>query len=581
MVVFSGMVFMSSAMAQQADAPIPRLERPMDLVTTAGIDSQGAGMNLEADLENVRKLAPVARQLGFNAIEMYVPWRVIEPEREGKFDFSYFDALVAEVAKHDLKWFPLLIVGSAYALPQWFIDSDESVGMRCIEHGKENLIQSIWSPHHRRHVVRVLNAIGEHYGDSEHLRGVRLGPSGNYGESQYPAGGNWPVPGREMHIHIGLWCDDDYARADFRETMRDKYGDIEALNAAWDVEYESFDDIKPLIPDMIWSKRHRLDQGDWYTDSMSDWCAWWARVARKAMPDVPMYQSAGGWGFHESGTDYTAQTQAMAPLGGGIRLTNETDSFEQDFYATRLAITAAKHYGVKLGFEPASSHTHRGVSGRLFNALTGNTEHWFTYHPNIFNDPAAIEAWRETLPLMDTRQPTVVDVAVYYPETFNRLDDSAFRHLYAWGFNPRAREIRRVVDVDYVDERLIRDGALDDYKALVFAWGNVIEADVQAKIDAWIRAGGRAIYPSFPRGPMTTVEGDAAVFRRWESGDTGDGAFHRFTGDMEPPSLYGDYVREVLLGVDTLDPRTAEVLRIARPERVFFAVQAGRASCSR
>ncbi|MEX2016285.1 MAG: hypothetical protein WD873_06565, partial [Candidatus Hydrogenedentales bacterium] len=92
-------------------------------------------------------------------------------------------------------------------------------------------------------------------------------------------------------------------------------------------------------------------------------------------------------------------------------------------------------------------------------------------------------------------------------------------------------------------------------------------------IDAWIRAGGTAIYPSFPRGPMTTVEGDAATFQRWQSGDTGDGTFHRFTGDMEPPSLYGDYVRDVLLDLDNLDPHTAEVLRIARPERVFFTVQ--------
>jgi len=55
--------------------------------------------------------------LGFNGIEMYVRWRLIEPDKEGAFDFDYYDTLVAKLAEYGLKWFPLLIVGSAYALP--------------------------------------------------------------------------------------------------------------------------------------------------------------------------------------------------------------------------------------------------------------------------------------------------------------------------------------------------------------------------------------------------------------------------------------------------------------------------------
>ena len=71
---------------------------------------------------------------------------------------------------------------------------------------------------------------------------------------------------------------------------------------------------------------------------------------------------------------------------------------------------------------------------------------------------------------------------MYYPETMNQLEDGAFRHLYAWGFNPRARDIRRVVEVDYLDETLLRDGFLDKYKVLVCAWGNIVEKDVAARI---------------------------------------------------------------------------------------------------
>ena len=185
-----------------------------------------------------------------------------------------------------------------------------------------------------------------------------------------------------------------------------------------------------------------------------------------------------------------------------------------------------------------------------------NGAHFFTYHGNIFNQPMAIETWLNTLPLMDRRQSPLVEVALYYPETMNQYEDAAFRHLYAWGFNPRAMELRRVVDVDYVDEHLIREGYLDKYKVLVFVWGNVIEADVLAAMDAWMRRGGTILYPSFPRSPLETVEGDTAVFGQWSRGDTGAGSFRRFKGDMDPPSLYADFVREALGGLDTLAPVT-------------------------
>lgn len=554
-------------------APMATLARPMDLVTTGGITVRGDGFSsLQRDLDNLHNLAPLARVLGFNAIEAYMRWNVIEPEREGAFDFGYYDAIAEKIQAYGLQWFPLLIVGSAYALPSWFLGGEEDKGFVCLEHGVENPIQSIWSPTHARHVTRVLRAFGDHYDGTGVLRGVRLGPSGNYGESQYPAGGHWPPEGDVMHIHIGWWAADPYGQADFRRTMAERYTTVNALNAAWNSSYASFDDIEIILPQRITSRRRRIDFASWYTDSMTSWCDWWVRESGTAMPNTPIYQSAGGWGFVEAGTGYPGQTRSMQPLNGGIRLTNETDSFEQNFYATRLAMTAARHYGVLTGTEPASSHTARGVAGRLYNLATNNGDHFFTYHPNIFFNQTAIDQWLKYLPVMDHRRAPLVEVAVYYPETMNQLDDAAFRHLYAWGFNPRAREIRRIVECDYLDEQLIREGFLEHYKALIFVWGNVIEKDVLAAMDDWLRAGGVICYPSFPRGRLETVEGDTHVFERWSRGDTGAGAFHRFPGDMEPPSLYAAYVQEQLRGMETLHPLTRKTLDMARPYHVFLSV---------
>lgn len=552
--------------------PMVKLERPVQRVCSAGVAVLGGPDTLQSSLDALHELAPLAKVLGFTSIESYVRWDRVEV-REGEFDFGYYDAVVEKIGQYGLKWFPLLIVGSAYTLPDWFIGSEDDIRFACLEHGETNPIQSIWSPRHRRHVTRFLQAFGRHYEPMGVLEGVRLGPTGNYGESQYPAGGNWGHKGNPMHIHIGFWAGDLFAEWDFRTAMREKYGSIQALNEAWNSSLRDFTEVRPMLPMLCESMRRRIDFAEWYTGSMSDWCEWWALEARKAMPETVIFQSAGGWGFLEAGTDYADQAASMTKIGGGIRLTNETDSFLQNFGVTRLGATAARLYGIDLGYEPASSHTARGVAARIFNTASTNGDHFFTYHPNLFNQQLAIQQWLEYATYLDEDAEPVVDVAVYYPETMNQLDGGAFRYLYGWGFYPRAREIRNHIEVDYLNERLIREGFLDRYKALVMVWGSVIEDDVQAAVDEWMREGGTVFYPSFPRGNQITVEEDAARFRRWSAGGTGEGRFIRFPGDMEPPSLYGEFVAEQLLELETPDPRTRAALRIRHPENVYFSVR--------
>jgi len=557
--------------------PAVSLQRPMDMVCSAGVEVLGRfapddrGM-LERSVANLREQLPLAKALGFNGIEAYVRWDLVEP-KPGEFDWTFYDAIVEELRRYDLKLFPLLIVGSAYALPEWFYNSTENVGFVCLEHGLSNPIQSIWSPYHKKHVTRFLQEFGKHYEPTGCLMGVRLGPSGNFGESQYPAQGDWGYQGGKMHLHIGMWAGDPYAQADFQRYLKDKYRAITELNEVWNQEFASFEEIQVKLPEQCVSKRQRIDTYTWYTDSMTNWCEWWAVEARKAMPKTPIYQSAGGWGAAEIGTDYSAQTKSMLKVNGGIRLTNELDSFHQAFYATRLAATAARLYDLPVGFEPAMGHTARGTAGRVFNCISNNGAHFFTYGPNVFNRQTSIDNWIKHFPLFDCREKPLVDVALVYPQAMNFLSHDTFRYLNAWGFNPFAREIRDHIEVDYLDDRLILDGFLDRYKALVFAWGNQIEQEVLARIDAWLRAGGTVIFPCFLYTSLATVEGDTSVFDRWVRGDIGSGRFFRYEGDDEPPSLYAEFVASSLLRTRSLSPATRIALEMKRPDNVFISVQ--------
>ncbi len=553
--------------------PMVRLSRPMEIHATVGIPDIGNPPPLEVALDHIREYAPLARLLGFTSVECYVRWDLIEPQ-PGKFDFRHYDLLVDAIRRRGLRWFPNLVITSAYALPSWHFESRENQGMICLEHGEVNQVPSIWNPANRAHVSRVLREFAGHYAPMQVLEAVRLGPSGNFGEAQYPAGAGSALgyQGRRMHAHIGWWAGDDYAAADFRKYLAGRYATVEELNRAWESSFRAFADIRPALPETYRTRRGRLDMTGWYTDSMSLWCAFWAREARRALPETRIYQSSGGWGYREAGTDFTAQAEAMKEVGGGIRLTNETDSFEQNVYATRLAATAAHLFDIPLGSEPAGFHSARGTVARFFHALTSNLDNLFTRHGVLFTDSLSVRNWLRDYPLLDLRRRPLVEIAVYYPETMNQLEDSAFRYLYAWGFNARAAEVRRRTDVHYLDERLIRRGFLDRYKVLVFCWGNILEKDVLEAVDRWIRAGGTAVFPNYPKGYYESVEGDSSLFQAWQRGDTGKGSFRRFAGDMEPIALYGDYLESVLTGVRNLHPWTRAALRVEHPPRVFLSV---------
>ncbi len=483
--------------------------------------------------------------------------------------------MVAECRKFGLGWFPLLIVGSAYALPDWFYDSPEHFRYRCLEHGLETDIPTIFHDAQVKYVRRFLDEFGKHYGKNPALLGVRLGPTANYGEAQYPATGAWGYKNRPLHTHLGYWVGDDYAAQAFRQWLRPRYATIDDLNKAWGGStYRSFDDIKPFLPITALNQRMRKDFSTWYMDAMTEWCAKWAQWARQSMPDTIIYQSSGGWGAVEIGTDYIAHTKTMAGLKGGIRLTNENDSYVNNFSVTRPAASAARFYGTMFGTEPAGFGSRRGVMNRLFNIVGNSGEHLFFYHSNLYNNDQAIDGWLANAHLLDQRAKPAAEVGVFYPDTANKLDDSVMRHLSASSFFQSTYALRSVMDYDFLGEQMILDGALNRYKVLVFLVGRVTEKPVLEKLDQWIRAGGVVVFPQRDGSrlpPLATVEDDSTIFQRWLAGDTGKGRLLLYQWHPDR-KYYMAYIRKQLSELPELRPEVRRAIAMEKPEETYWAV---------
>lgn len=561
--------------------PAFELQNPLQLITTVGDDSPSCPREaLPQTLEHMADCVPYARALGFNGVESYVRWDMVEYEK-GQFDWNYYDAVINAAAPFGMKWFPLIIGGSAYALPQWYREETPGFeGFVCLEHGLENNVPTIFNEQQTPYVRHYLHELGRHYNDNPNVFGVRLGPSGNYGESQYPATGNWGYRHQLEHMHIGWWAGDRSASVKFAAWLRSRYGSVEALSRAWDEPIVSFDDVHTFLPSSAASRRKRKDFVDWYLAEMTDWCNRWAVWMREELKKPDIYQSAGGWGFCEAGTDFTDQTRGMRPVNGCIRATNEDESYELNFAITRMLSSAARFYGVPFGSEPAGYGTARSVINRLYNIIINNGVHLFYYSGNFIGCDESVELWKQYAPLLDQRAEPVIDVAVLYPDTQSKLTDSSIRYLDGSSFFSQVFSLRRKLDYDFCAEQMVLDGALEKngYRALVFLTrsheGNYVESDVLERIDAWVQAGGTVIYPilhSNAPQELMTVEGDTTVFRRWAAGQTGKGRVCMVHTLREPLDNYIDDVTQLLKTVDGLSPLTLQMLNAEKPRGVYLS----------
>ena len=185
-----------------------------------------------------------AKEHGFTSIQIYTFWRDFEPGRRGEFNWSVYDRQVTLIKEAGLKYVPFFLMGPRYAAPDWWLRDLKHTGLVCLEHGRENPVESIWNPAFRTEITRVLEAFAAHYLPWEVIESIQPGICGDYGEAIFPVYGNWPGA---YHTHRGYWCGGKDAVVSFREEMERRYESIEVLNIAWRSGYKSFGEIRPFL----------------------------------------------------------------------------------------------------------------------------------------------------------------------------------------------------------------------------------------------------------------------------------------------------------------------------------------------
>lgn len=400
-------------------------------------------------------------------------------------------------------------------LPKWYIEKEKPALTRCVEHGEEILAISPWEPGLARWLDRQWSALAKQFGGSKpRVDALVLGIHGDYGEAGLFTGArmasreqreDWERRFGKAHNHKGFWCGDEKAQANFRRAMLRKYGDLAALNKAWGTQFAKEDEIRfPRSPEE--GKRWWLDFVGWYQNGVTYFTDLVCRLSQRYFPNTLRILPIG---FADEDVRYGADISALVKIASryGVAVRSVHAGYlpladNESFLLARIA-SACRFYGTPLWLESPGKLDARRQAEALYEAIAQGACGYYDWAVNpATNEPV----YEQNLRYLTVGRP-VVDVAMFFPSTAVRLADVGQAPTMRNG----CAKARDLFAFDIVDERMIRDGALERYRLLVFWEGQVVEQDVLEKIAEWVRAGGVVVAYDF--GKVTSVEGDGSTWR--------------------------------------------------------------------
>ncbi|HXR47707.1 MAG TPA: beta-galactosidase [Candidatus Limnocylindrales bacterium] len=215
------------------------------------------------DIANIKKMHLEFVHMGEFA------WAFMEPE-EGQFDFSWLDRNIELCAQQGLK---VVLCTPSPTPPVWLSEEHPEMLMvnaagRTMRHGTRQ--QASWSSGvYREYVGKIVEELGKRYGNDPRVWGWQL-------DNELSHYGNEPSY-------------EEASQKKFRAWLKNKYGTIDKLNAAWGTAfwsqvYQNFDQIRlPNSQELVAqvNEHAELDARRWFADEAADYLRFQANILRK------------------------------------------------------------------------------------------------------------------------------------------------------------------------------------------------------------------------------------------------------------------------------------------------------------
>ncbi len=502
-------------------------ERQLNLETPMGAEVKNNGLCdvLEEPFYSCMK------EYSIDVIETRCVWYEIEPE-PGVYDFSKLRADVEAIRN---KGFGVGVFPWFMHPPKW---EKEITRARCLEHGEDSNIISLWDNRTLETYDRLYEALKNEMGDEIDFLYVCI--YGDFGEPQYPHNTKHYIFSPK-HAHFGLWSGDPLARADFKRFLKEKYSTIAELNTAWQSDYASFDEDL-----MVWREDigFKMDYQKWYTDSLMDFTDKACAVARKHFPNTRMGMPIGCKSDSLCfGQTKSTVSKICAKYNIVSRCTTLADfsDYAHSNVVTRRIATASQFYGADYGVESPLTLEKSTAYTAVYQIISSNTV-------LVHNDPGNIYRARDVyFKYRDLKEalPFKCEYAAFYSVEGEKCmhpcglkdfaadvkNDSAF---YPVEMFDELAKLRKCVDFDIIDEVLIEDGFLKSNPKVVLIRNIQIAKSTAEKISEYEKNGGEVYYiESAP--PVILETGEIFICGKpvddYTAFGTPDGKFYTDHGD--------------------------------------------------
>ncbi len=464
-------------------------------------------------------LIQMMSQAGFTLFQTDSNHLTTEETRANRWDFSELGTPRTSIQNLGLDWcyFPHLAFP-----PLWYRQTVPFTRLQCLEDKKPVEAFSIWDPTWSGFIERNYSAMAREFTvpspklatatpKQAPINTLYVGVHGDYGESGLLSGSRVNVPGQKedwqtrfgnLHDHLGWWCDDPLARMDFRSSMLQKYGNIVTLNSVWKRDFKKSEEIDYPAAPRNEARREWLDFTEWYFGSVGKAIELNLSAARKAFPKTRMLISAGfGDENPRGGNDNSLIPKIASKYEAGVRSTHGGFKPFADNASTmfgRLG-SACRFYDVPFWTEPPSTLNATQTVERIFESASQGAKGFFDWNSGAI---ANREVYFKYGKFLTTSRP-IVDVALFYPAEAQRLKpNEGYNSLFAQA----GAYIRDVTNFDIIDDRMVNDGCLTNFRVLVLMGGMMADQTTLDKIKTWVQEGGVLLAYDF--GKASNFEGE-------------------------------------------------------------------------
>jgi beta-amylase len=223
------------------------LERPAVMAPLEVYDWDGFNQDLQR-----------AKSIGVVAVSTDVWWGKVESSADQQFDWSYYDKVSNAIINEGMKWVPIFSfhqcggnVGDTcnIPIPPWIWqklggDNTNQLKYKSEKGNYSSEVIALWSDDKaREQYAQFIQAFAVHFSDkASHIEEINIS-AGSSGELRYPSYNqhdDFQYPGRGF-----LQSYSDHAIDDFRDFVKDRYGILDKVNAAWNIRLFSWNAIWP------------------------------------------------------------------------------------------------------------------------------------------------------------------------------------------------------------------------------------------------------------------------------------------------------------------------------------------------